>query len=152
MFFSLVSIIIQFLFYFHVLHVIFIKIMAKIKELIFISTGHPPWYYIISISLSSLVLVIGFNNNSINTASFFHLLPFLCDFHKKKMAKKGNCNFQHRAPIMECCWRTSASSCCKSWRGSCGHRSLYWLTCPKLQPCKVWCFCPLCRDLAKTLH
>ena len=30
---------------------------------------------------------------------------------------------QHRAPIMEGCWRTSASSCCKSWRGSCGHRS-----------------------------
>ena len=36
-FFSLVSIIIQFLFYFHVLHVIFIKIMEKTKELIFLA-------------------------------------------------------------------------------------------------------------------
>ena len=58
MFLSLVSIKIQFLFYFHVLHVIFIKIMAKIKELIFLSTGHPPWYIIIAISLSRLVLFI----------------------------------------------------------------------------------------------
>ena len=95
---------------------------GKKMALIFFSTGHPPWYIIIAISLSWFVLVIGFNNNNINLVSFFHLLPFLCDFHQK-MAKKRDCNFQHRAPIMEGCWRTSASSCCKSWRGSCGHRS-----------------------------
>ena len=122
MFFSLVSIKIQFLFYFHVPHVIFIKIMAKIKELIFLSTGHPPWYIIIAISLSRLVLVIGFNNNSINTVSFPTYFPFYVIFIKK-WQKTSDCNFQHRAPIMEGCWRTSASSCCKSWRGSCGHRS-----------------------------
>ena len=73
-------------------------------------------------------------------------------FTLKKWKKTNDCNFRHREPIMEGCWRTSASNCCKSWRGSCGHRSLYWLTCPKLQPCKVWCFCPLCIDLAKILH
>ena len=109
-------------FYFHVFHVIFIKIMAKNKELIFFSTGHPPWYIIIAISLSLLVLVIGFNNNSINTVSFSIYLPFYVIFIKK-WQKTSDCNFQHRAPIMEGCWRTSASSCCKSWRGSCGHRS-----------------------------
>ena len=86
------------------------------------STGHPPWYIIIAISLSWLVLVIGFNNNSINTVSFSIYLPFYVIFIKK-WQKTSDCNFQHRAPIMEGCWRTSASSCCKSWRGSCGHRS-----------------------------
>ena len=121
LFLSLVSIIIQFLFYFLVFHVIFIKIMAKIKELIFFSTGYPPWYIIIAISLSWLVLVIDFNSNRINTVSFSIYFPFYVIFIKKW--QKKDCNFQHRAPIMECCWRTSASSCCKSWRGSCGHRS-----------------------------
>ena len=105
-------------FYFLVFHVIFIKIMAK---KIF-STGYPPWYIIIAISLSWLVLVIGFNNNSINTVSFSIYFPFYVIFIKK-WQKTSDCNFQHRAPIMEGCWRTSASSCCKSWRGSCGHRS-----------------------------
>ena len=121
MFFSLVSIIIQFLFYFHVLHVIFIKIMAK-KGIDIFSTGHPPWYIIIAISLSRLVLVIGFNNNSINTVSFSIYFPFYVILIKK-WQKTSDCNFRHRAPIMEGCWGTSASSCCKSWRGSCGHRS-----------------------------
>ena len=32
---------------------------------IFFSTGHTPWYIIVAISLCWLVLVIGFNNNSI---------------------------------------------------------------------------------------
>ena len=109
-------------FCFLVFHVIFIKITAKIKELIFFSTGHPPWYIIIAISLSRLVLVIGFNNNSINTVPFSIYFPFYVIFIKK-WQKTSDCNFQHRAPIMEECWRTSASSCRKSWRGSCGHRS-----------------------------
>ena len=97
MFFSLVSIIIQFLFYFHVLHVIFIKIMAKNEELIFISTGYPPWYIIIAISLSSLVLVIGFNNNSINTVSFSIYFPFYVIFIKK-WQKKANAIFSTGHP------------------------------------------------------
>ena len=183
MFFSLVSIIIQFLSYFHVLLVIFIKIMVKKKrKWSFFSTGHPPWYIIVAISLCWLVLVIGFNNNSIwsifesssscktnfyceplkhvlfrkrdmqstltqsvilrlnlcnkttvkwynkriyvsiNTVSFSIYFPFYVIFIKKN-GKKRDCNFQHGAPITEGCWRTSASSCCKSWRGSCGHRS-----------------------------
>ena len=110
-------------FYFLVFHVIFIKIMAKIKELIFFfSTGYPPWYIIIAISLSWLVLVIGFNNNSINTVSFSIYFPFYVIFIKK-WQKTSDCNFRHRPPIMEGCWRTSASGCCKSWRGSSGHRS-----------------------------
>ena len=84
LFLSLVSILIQFLFfYFHVFHVIFIKIMAKNKELIFFSTGHPPWYIIIATSLSWLVSVIGFNNNSINTVSFFMYLPYYVIFIKE---------------------------------------------------------------------
>ena len=103
-------------------YVIFITIMAKNKQFIFVSTGNPPWYIIIAISLSWLVLVIGFNNNSINTVSLSIYLPFYVIFIKK-WQKTSDCNFQHRAPIMEGCWRTSASSCCKSWRGSCGHRS-----------------------------
>ena len=89
-------------FYILVFHVIFIKIMAKKKS----------W----------LVLIIGFNNNSINTVAFSIYFPFYVIFIKK-WQKTSDCNFQHRAPIMEGCWRTSASSCCKSWRGSCGHRS-----------------------------
>ena len=140
LFLSLVSIIIQFLFYFRVFYVIFIKILAKIKELIFFRTEHPPVYIIIAISLSWIVLIIGFNNDSINTVSFSICLPFHVIFIKK-WQKTRDCNFQQRAPIMEGCWRTSASSCCKSWRGS-------WLTCRKLQPCKIWCFCPLCIDLS----
>ena len=108
-------------FYFLVFHVIFIKIMAK-KGIDIFSTGYPPWYIIIAISLSRLVLVIGFNNNSINAVSFSIYFPFYVIFIKK-WQKTSDCNFQHRAPIMDGCWRTSASSCCKSWRGSCGHRS-----------------------------
>ena len=77
---------------------------------------------IIAISLSLLVLVIGFNNNSINTVSFSIYLPFYVIFIKK-WQKTRDCNFHHRASIMEGCWRTSASSCCKSLRGSCGHQS-----------------------------
>ena len=61
---------------------------GKKKELIFFSTGTPPWYIVVAISLRWLVLVIGLNNNSINTVSFFHLLPFLCDFHQKWPKKR----------------------------------------------------------------
>ena len=86
------------------------------------STGHPPWYIITAISLSWLVLVIGFNNSSIDIVSFPIYLPFYVIFINNGK-KTRDCNFQHRTPIMESCWRTSASSCCKSWRGSCGHRS-----------------------------
>ena len=64
------------------------------------STGNPPWYIIIAISLSWLVLVIGFNNNSINTVSFSIYLLFYVIFIKK-WHKTGDCNFQHRPPIME---------------------------------------------------
>ena len=86
------------------------------------STGHPPWYIIIAISSSWLVLDIGFNNNGINTVSLSIYLPFYVIFIKK-WQKTKDCNFQHRAPIVEGCWRTSASSCCKSWKGSGGHWS-----------------------------
>ena len=48
-----------------------------------LSTGHPPWYIIIATSLSWLVSVIGFNNNSINTVSFFMYLPYYVIFIKK---------------------------------------------------------------------
>ena len=40
------------------------------------STGNLPWYIIIAISSSWLVLVISFNNNSINTVPFSSYLPF----------------------------------------------------------------------------
>ena len=52
------------------------------------STGYPPWYIIIAISLSWLVLVIGFYNNSINTVSFSIYFPFYVIFIKK-CQKKG---------------------------------------------------------------
>ena len=108
-------------FHSHLFHVFFIKIMAK-KGIDIFSTGYPPWYIIIAILLSWLVLVIGFNNKSINTVSFSIYLPFYVIFIKE-WQKTRDCNFQHRAPIIEGCWRTSVSSCCKSWRGSSGHRS-----------------------------
>ena len=100
----------------------FIKMMAKKQGIHIFSTGHPQCHIIIAILWSLLVLVLGFNNNSINTVSFSIYLPFYVIFIKK-WQKTRDCNFQHRPPIMEGCWRTSASSCCKSWRGSCGHRS-----------------------------
>ena len=78
------------------------------------STGYPPWYIIIAVSLRWLILVIGFNNNSINTVSLFIYFPFYV-IYIKKWQKTSDCNFRHRAPIMEGCWRTSASGCCKSW-------------------------------------
>ena len=122
LFLSSVSIMIQFLLSFSFLLCDFHQNNSKKQGIDIFSTGHPPWYIIIAISLSWLVLVIGFNNNSINTVSFSIYLPFYVIFIKK-WQKTRDCNFQHRAPIMEGCWRTSASSCCKSWRGSCGHRS-----------------------------
>ena len=118
LFLSLVSIIIQFIFLFSCLSCDFHQNNGKKK----FSTGHPPWYILVAISVSWLVLVIGFSNNSINTVSFSIYFPFNVIFIKK-WQKTSDCNFQHRATIMEGCWRTSASSCCKSWRGSCGHRS-----------------------------
>ena len=123
LFLSLVSIIIQFIFLFSCPLCDFHQNNGKkIWNWYFLSTGYPPWYIIIAISLSWLVLVIGFNNNSINIVSLFIYFPFYVIFIKK-WQKRSDCNFQHRAPIMEGCWRTSASSCCKSWRDSCGHRS-----------------------------
>ena len=53
------------------------------------STGHPPWYIIIAISLSWLVLVIDFNKNNINTVSFSIYLPFYVIFIKKGKKKQG---------------------------------------------------------------
>ena len=122
LFLSLVSIMIQFLFSFSFLSCDFRQNNGKKQGIDIFSTGHPPWNSIIAILLNWLVLVIGFNNNSINTVSFSIYFPFYVIFIKK-WQKTSDCNFQHRAPIMEGCWRTSASSCCKSWRGSCGHRS-----------------------------
>ena len=55
--------------------------MAK-KGIDSFSTGYPPWYIIIAILLSWLVLVIGFNNKSINTVSFSIYLPFYVIFIK----------------------------------------------------------------------
>ena len=62
---------------------IFIKIVAKNKELIFLAQGNPPWYIIIAISLSWLVLVIGFKNNSMDTVSFSIYSPLYVIFIKK---------------------------------------------------------------------
>ena len=110
-----------FFFHFHVFHVIFINIMVKNKELIFLAQGTHQ-YIIVAISLSWLVLVIGFNNNSINTVYFSIYLSFY-EIFIKKWQKTRDCNFQHRAPVMEGCWTTSESSSFKFWRGSFGHRS-----------------------------
>ena len=82
MFFSLVSIIIQFLFLFSCLSCDFHQNNGKNQGIDIFSTGYPPWYIIIAISLSWLVLVIGFNNNSINTVSFSIYLPFYVIFIK----------------------------------------------------------------------
>ena len=64
LFLSLVSIIIQFLFLFSCHSCDFHQNNGKSQGIDIISTGYPPWYIIISISVSWLVLVIGFNNNS----------------------------------------------------------------------------------------
>ena len=88
MFFSLVSIIIQFLFLFSCLSCDFHQNNGKNQGIDIFSTGYPPWYIIIAISLSWLVLVIGFNNNSINTVSFSIYFPFYVIFIKK-WQKKG---------------------------------------------------------------
>ena len=121
----------------HVFHVIFIKIMAKNKELIFLAQGTHHGISLCAKPLSWLVLVVGFNNNNSNTVSFSIYMPFM--WFSSKMAKNKGLLFSARV-VKELHWAVAA----KSWRGSCGHRSLNWLTCPKLQPCKVWCFCPLC--------
>ena len=57
--------------------------MAKKQGIDISSTGHPPWNIIIAILLNWLVLDIGFNNNSINTVSFFIYLPFYVIFIKE---------------------------------------------------------------------
>ena len=82
LFLSLVSIMIQFLFSFSFLSCDFRQNNGKKQGIDIFSTGHPPWYIIIAISLSWLVLVIGFNNNSINTVSFSIYLPFYVIFIK----------------------------------------------------------------------
>ena len=71
---------------------------------------------------SWLVFVISFNNKLYNLF-FFSFSRLSCDFHQHNGKKTRDCNFQHRAPIMEGCWTTSASSCFKFWRGSFAHRS-----------------------------
>ena len=76
-------------FHFHVFRVIFIKIMAKTRNWYFLAQGTYQ-YIIVAISLSWLVLVIGFNNNnSINTVSFSIYLPFYVIFIKKVEKNKG---------------------------------------------------------------
>ena len=109
-------------YFFSCLSCVFHQNNGKNQGIDIFSTGYPPWYIIIAISLRWLILVIVFNNNGINTVSFSIYFPFYV-IHIKKWQKASDCNFRHREPIMEGCWRTSASSCCKSWRGSCGHRS-----------------------------
>ena len=79
---SLVSIIIQFLFLFSCVSRDFHQNNGKNQGIDVFSTGHPPWYIIIAISLSWLVLVIGFINNSINTVSLTIYLPFYMIFIK----------------------------------------------------------------------
>ena len=115
LFLSLVSIIMQFLFLFSCLSCDFHQNNGKKTRNWYFSTGDPPRYIIIAISF-------GFNNNSINTVYFSICLPFYVILIKNGK-KTRHCNFKHRAPIMEGCWGTSASGCCKSWRDSCGHRS-----------------------------
>ena len=88
MFFSLVSIIIQFLVKFSCLSCDFHQNNGKNQGIDICSTGYPPWYIIIAISLSWLVLVIGFNNNSINTVSFSIYFPFYVIFIKKWQKNK----------------------------------------------------------------
>ena len=110
------------------------------------STGHPPWYIIIAISLNLLVLVIGFNNNSINTVSFSIYLPFYVIFIKKWEAT-WDCNFSTGHPswkVVEELQRAVAANPEEVAVGTDPNIDL----CPKLQPCKVWCFCPLCIDLS----
>ena len=63
------TVIIQSLFHF-CLSCDFHQNSGKKRGIDIFSTGNPPWYIIIAISLSWLVLVIGFNNTSINTVSF----------------------------------------------------------------------------------
>ena len=62
--------------------------MVKNKELIFLAQGTHQ-YIIVAISLRWLFLVIGFNNNSINTVSFSIYLPFYEIFIKKSGKKQG---------------------------------------------------------------
>ena len=133
----------------HVFHVIFIKIMEKNKELIFLAQGTHHGISLSAKPLSWLVLVISFNNNNYIVIQFlFPSTCLLCDFHQKMAKNKGllfSAQTTHHAGVVkELHWAVAA----KSWRGSCGHGSLNWLTCPKLQPCKVWCFCPLCIVLS----
>ena len=61
--------------------------MVKNKELIFLAQGTHQ-YIIVAISLRWLFLVIGFNNNSINTVSFSIYLPFYEIFIKKVAKNK----------------------------------------------------------------
>ena len=82
LFLSLVSIIIQFLFSFSFLLCDSHQNYGKKQGTNIFSTGYPSWYIIIAISLRWLVLVIGFNDNSINTVSFSVYLPFYVIFIK----------------------------------------------------------------------
>ena len=100
LFLSLVSIKIQFLFLFSCLSCDFHQNNGKNQGIDICSTGYPPWYIIIAISLSWLVLVIGFNNNSVNTVSFSIYFPFYVIFIKK-WQKTIDSNFRHRPPIMK---------------------------------------------------
>ena len=100
LFLSLVSIIIQFLFLYSCHSCDFHQNNGKNQGIDIFSTGHPPWYIIIAISLSWLVLVIGFNINSIIKFLFPSTSLFLW-FSSKNGKRKKDCNFQHGAPIIE---------------------------------------------------
>ena len=91
LFLTLVSIMIQFLFSLSFLSCDFRQNNGKKQGMNIFSTGYPPWYIIIAILLSWLVLVIGFNNKSINTVSFFIYLPFM--WFSSKMAKNKGLQF-----------------------------------------------------------
>ena len=123
LFLSLVSIIIQFLFSFICLSCDFHQNNGKKQGIDIFSTGHPPWYIIIAILLSWIGLVIGFNNNSINTVSFSIFMLFMW-FSSKNGKKQGIAIFSTGSPSGKSGEELHrSSSCCKSWRGSCGHRS-----------------------------
>ena len=96
-FLSLVSKIIQFLFLFSCLSCDFHQNNGKKRNWYF-STGFPPWYIIIAISLSWLVLVIGFNNK-FKYNFFFYFLVFHVIFIKI-VAKIKELIFSHRVPTV----------------------------------------------------
>ena len=88
LFLSLVPIIIQFPFLLSCLSCDFDQNNGKNQGIDIFSTENPPWYIIIAVSLSWLVLVIG-SIIIVWIQFFFHLLAFLCDFRQKMAKNKG---------------------------------------------------------------